>query len=186
MADAGLMSKVDSICWWVGWRVWEERELQELKTWATGRTRGHYGKCMLVKGGYQGYCSGYVKSKMSVGHSNEDTEWVVGSKSLQFKGEFSLFTGESGKMRGKFGAWKVKEDKVYFKPSLASRPLYFLLLLPPPPPRLPGSCSSSSQSSERPLWPCHLSTLHFHPGLLCLSFIALTNTWNKLCLFSNL
>lgn len=41
---------------------------------------------------------------MPVGHPNEDTEWVVGSKSLEFKGEVSLFTGESGKVGGKFGA----------------------------------------------------------------------------------
>ena len=38
-----------------------------------------------------------MKSKMPMGHPDEEIEWVVRSKSLEFSGEVSLFTGESGR-----------------------------------------------------------------------------------------
>lgn len=94
------------ICADSGSGVWEEErtprsyDLYNQKNWE------NCGKSVF---GCMGEIKGYVLAMWAprcllVSNASGEAEWAVGSKSLNFRGEVSLYTGESGKMAGKFNA----------------------------------------------------------------------------------
>lgn len=178
--EAGILSKIEKICWWVGLQVWERErtpimyvlsnwknwgKLSEEHVWMYGRRSRNIfwpgnPRCLLV---------------IQVERLSEWLDLSVWSPGERLE-SFYWRECEDGRK-----VWSLKSiRKIKYVLSQVHSCLQVCVCAAPP--RLPLGWSSLSQSSERLPWPSHLRA----QVSFCMSFYCTYHHLKLLCLFFNL